>query len=189
MFKTLSCIKYSSCCRNPNHHGEYTERDVSGKSGIPVRDTWPRRGHRIRGWGKNCNNEQPNSLVYSKSHFYRFCLCLSSTHQNLKVHIIPSLDFPHTLPSVWAWHGYHTTFARLSRWISPSMCLWRSPAWQGGGNHSTWPSKKPWYVPCDVLTHDRNVRPGYTVTWLAAVDRYLPQFPLYIPFCGWTQRL
>ncbi len=38
----------------------------------------------------------------------------------------------------------HTTFARLWRWISPSMCLWRPPACHqvfGGFQH--WPSKSP----------------------------------------------
>lgn len=45
-------------------------------------------------------------------------------------------------------------------------------SWQGGGNHSTWPSKK-------LLTLSER-KTWYTVTWLAAVDSYLPHFPFGI---------
>lgn len=108
MFKNLSCIKYSCCFRNPNHHGEYTERDVSVIRYTSKRyvikgpwspDSWMR---------KHCNNEQPQH--FGISHIFTVSvMCLSSTHQNLKVHIIP-----------WIFHTPLAGHGILPRYLCPA---------------------------------------------------------------------
>lgn len=141
-----------------------------------------RRGHRIRGWGNIATTNNPT--FWYKSHFYRFCLCLSSTHQIWKS--LTSLDFPHTLPSQ-GMAFYHTTFARLSRWISPSMCLWRSPACHGRVEETTAPGPPKSPGGPAMSWHYRNVRPGIQLLgWLPWID-ICHISPL--AFCGWTQRL